>query len=91
MKIESFRQVQTERTDERRLAFLELLSEPKMENIFSFPPNLSDDHECPHDVTAAGDVALVTSTHPVSPHSYTILLLEIQSRCHHNNCEDIVC
>ena len=29
MKIESFRQVQAGRTDELRLAFLELLSEPK--------------------------------------------------------------
>ena len=40
-----------------------------------FPSDLSDDHECPHDVSAAGDVALVTSPHPVSPHSQPILLL----------------
>ena len=37
MKIESFRQVQTgrtnERTNERRLAFLELLSEPKRHKL----------------------------------------------------------
>ena len=40
MTIKSFRQVRTARTDERRLAFIELLTEPKNKNLLnkaSFP------------------------------------------------------